>query len=361
MNIDKKEQLNQIVISGYKSIKDCDLELGNINVLIGSNGAGKSNFLSVFPLLQNILVQNLARYASKKGVNSLFYNSTKITDTISIKFHFEGFTYAFDLELSEGNNLVFSEESLVLDGKEYIGESNHNESKWEKAGFDKDDLQTLSRGLWHTYHFNDTSATSRIKREHNVSHCEILMWDGSNLAAFLYRLQQHYTSEYKSIVRAIQMVAPYFKDFHLKPEEANQELIILRWQEKDRDGILNASQLSDGTLRFACLATLLLQPSALQPSIVIVDEPELGLHPFAMTILAEMVQKAAVSRQIIIATQSVELLDNFDVSNVVVVDRDKNGSDFKRLNPEQLSYWLGKDYTLGELWNKNVFGGRFAR
>ena len=361
MNEERKEQLKQIIISGYKSIKNCDLELGNINVLIGSNGAGKSNFLSIFPLLQNILVQNLAGYASKKGVNSLFYNSTKVTDSISIEFHFEGLSYSFDLELSESNSLVFSGESLVLDGKEYLGENSHNESRWEKASVDRDDLQTLSKGLWHTYHFNDTSAASRIKQEHNVSHCEILMWDGSNLAAFLYRLQQHYVAEYKSIVRAIQMVAPYFKGFHLKPEEANEELIVLRWQEKDRDEILNASQLSDGTLRFACLATLLLQPSTLQPSIIIVDEPELGLHPFAITILAEMVQKAAVSRQIIIAAQSVELLDNFDVNDIVVVDRDKNGSDFKRLNPEQLSYWLGKYYTLGELWNKNVFGGRFAR
>jgi len=359
------QSLSQIAIKGYKSIKDCTLELGNINVLIGSNGAGKSNFMSIFPLFQNILVQNLARFAGKKGANSLFHNGTKVTDSIFAEFRFDTIAYAFELEMSESNNLVFREESVEVEGFSPWGDGGHNEARWAEgcrnAKIKDDDLHTLSRGLWHTYHFNDTSATSRIKKEHNLSHCNILMWDASNLAAFLYRLQKHYPAEYGNIVRAVQMIAPYFKDFELKPEEANEELIILRWLQQDCDEVFNASQLSDGTLRFICLATLLLQPEALQPATIIIDEPELGLHPFAITMLAEMVQRTAVSKQIIIATQSVEFLNNFRPEDIVVVDRNKNGSEFKRLASEQLTYWLENDYTLGELWNKNVFGGRFAR
>jgi len=147
----------------------------------------------------------------------------------------------------------------------------------------------------------------------------------------------------------------------LKPEEDNKELIFLRWQEKGCDIIFNPSQLSDGTLRFICLATLLLQPTELQPATIIIDEPELGLHPYAMTIIAELVKKAANKKQIILATQSVEFLDHFQPEDVIVVDRTENGSEFKRLDAEKLTAWLEDDYSLGELWNKNLFGGRVAR
>jgi len=359
-----KEQLSRIIIKGYKSIKDCDLELGNLNVFIGSNGAGKSNFMSVFPLFQNVVVQNLARYAAIKGIDSLFHNGTKVTDSILFEFHFDANVYAFELEVSENNSLIFREERIEADGLTW-GDGGHIEPKWEEgcrqANIDRDTFPALSRGVLHLYHFNDTGSTSRIKREHNLSHSNILMWDASNLAAFLYRLREHYGAEYQKIIKTVQRIAPYFKDFVLKPEEENNELIFLRWQEKDCGEIFNPSQLSDGTLRFICLATLLLQPVALQPATIIIDEPELGLHPYAITILAELVKKAATRKQIILATQSAELLDHFDPEDVVVVDRTENGSEFKRLDEERLTAWLEDYYSLGELWNKNLFGGRVSR
>ena len=138
-------------------------------------------------------------------------------------------------------------------------------------------------------------------------------------------------------------------DFELEPMEYNRELIVLRWLQKGCEDIFNASQLSDGTLRFICLATLLLQPAELQPATIIIDEPELGLHPFAITIFAELVKKVAVNKQVILSTQSVELLNNFEAEDVVVVDRGENGSEFKRLDPAKLAEWLEDDYTLGEL------------
>ncbi|MCL2576795.1 MAG: AAA family ATPase [Defluviitaleaceae bacterium] len=364
MSKERQTQLNRIVIKGYKSIKDSDIELGNLNVLIGSNGAGKSNFMSIFPLFQNIVVQNLARYAGIKGVNSLFHNGTKVTDSVLIEFHFDSYIYAFELEASENNSLIFCEERIEAGGLTW-GDGGHNESKWEEGyltlNLDRDDIRALSRETIPLYHFNDTGSTSKIKREHNLSNSNILMRDASNLATFLYRLRKYYEAEYQKIVKAVQRIAPYFKDFILKPEEDNSELIFLRWQEKDCDEIFNPSQLSDGTLRFICLATLLLQPAELQPAIIIIDEPELGLHPYAITILAELVKKAATRKQVILATQSVELLDHFEAEDVIVVDRSPSGSEFKRLDAERLAAWLEDDYTLGELWNKNLFGGRVAR
>ena len=127
------------------------------------------------------------------------------------------------------------------------------------------------------------------------------------------------------------------------------------------DNIFNASQFSDGTLRFICLATLLLQPHELQPATIIVDEPELGLHPYAITIFAEMVKQLSDEKQIIISTQSVELLNEFEADDVIVVDRSENGSVFKRLNSEELEMWLEEDYSLGDLWKKNVLGGRLSK
>ena len=182
------------------------------------------------------------------------------------------------------------------------------------------------------------------------------MYDAANLAAFLFRLKSNYKKNYDEIVRTIQLIAPYFSDFVLEPQEGNEEQIVLKWQQKGCDDIFNASQLSDGTLRFICLATLLLQPHELQPATIVVDEPELGLHPYAITIFSEMVKQLSDEKQIIISTQSVELLNEFDVEDVIVVDRGENGSEFKRLDEEELDAWLEEDYALGDLWKKNVLG-----
>jgi len=356
------QQLSRIVIKGFKSIKDCDLKLSSINVLIGSNGAGKSNFISIFEMLQKILIRELSLYTGKKGITPLFYNGKKVTDSILAEFYFGSDLYAFVLEWTENNSLLFRTESLIFAGNDLLEEGGHRESNalniLRETSSHMEIPQIMLKPEWRIYQFHDTSSSSRIKSEHNISNSAILLNDARNLAAYLYRLKQHFPKEYADILYAIQLVIPNFNDFVLEPRELNEEQIVLLWHKTDCDDVFNASQLSDGTLRFICLATLLLQPTELQPSIIIIDEPELGLHPFAITILTEMVQKAAVNKQIILATQSVELLDNFDVEDVIVVGNSENGSEFKRLDAEKLKLWLENDYTLGELWNKNILGGR---
>ena len=362
------DQLSRIVIKGYKSIKNCDLQLNNINVLIGSNGAGKSNFISVFLLLQFLLNQKLALYAGQKGVHSLFHNGTKETESIFFEFFFNLNSYAIELELSEDNRLIFRSEKFGYGGQwsspltASIGQS---ESMWHSGSnnpnYNNYVIPVLKRLQWRIYHFHDTSQNSTMKKPSNLSNSKFLLQDAANLAAFLHRLKNYHATEYKNILETIQLIAPYFKDFELEPSYANQELITLHWLQKGCDDVFNASQLSDGTLRFICLATLLLQPVELQPATIIIDEPELGLHPYAITIFAELVKKIAVSKQVILSTQSVELLNHFDTQDVIVVDSDENGSKFERLNPTQLATWLEDDYSLGELWNKNIFGGRLTR
>lgn len=357
-------QLSRVAISGYKSIEKCNLELNSINVLIGSNGAGKSNFISAFTLLQNVLKGELQLYTQQCGVNSLFYNGRSSTEQIYFEVFFGNNSYGFYLIPTDDNRIIFKKEFYGWNDIESTVARAHEESKWENGvqnGIDNYVRPILNRKMWRVYHFHDTSRTAKVKQEHNISNNKALMFDASNLAAFLYRLKNNYKKSYNEIVETIRLIAPYFDDFMLEPKESNKELIVLRWHQKGCDDVFNASQLSDGTLRFICLATLLLQPSELQPATIIVDEPELGLHPYAITMFADMVKQISSKKQIIISTQSVELLNEFDVEDVIVVNRAEDGSStFNRLNENELEIWLD-NYSLGDLWQKNILGGRLSK
>ncbi len=363
----KDGQLSKVRISGYKSIKQCEIDLKKINVLIGSNGAGKSNFISAFSLLQEVLKGNLQLTAAQSGINSLFYNGKKVTDEIVFEVFFGDNSYGFTLIPTDDSRIVFGKEFFGYLGR-FTNESTvavgHSEAKWQKGvnnGLDAYVKPILERQNWRVYHFHDTSRSAKVKQEHNISNNKALQFDAANLAAFLYRLKFHFSESYDAIVRTIRLIAPYFDDFILEPKEGNEELIVLRWSQKGCEDVFNASQFSDGTLRFICLTTLLLQPPELQPATIIMDEPELGLHPCAITFFSEMVKKISESKQIIISTQSVELLNEFNAEDVIVVDRNENGSTFKRLTEDDLHDWLDNDYSLGDLWNKNILGGRLSK
>ena len=360
-------QLSRITIQGYKSLKNCDVSFRKINVLIGSNGAGKSNFISAFSLLQNILTKNLQVSVAQSGINALLYKGRKETERIAFEVFFGQNSYGFILVPTDDNRLIFQKEFFGYHGR-WENESNvargNNESMWETGANNNIDqyvIPILRKQNWRVYHFHDTGRSAKVKQEHNISNSKVLMYDAANLAAFLFRLKSNYKKNYDEIVRTIQLIAPYFLDFVLEPQEGNEEQIVLKWQQIGCDDIFNASQLSDGTLRFICLTTLLLQPHELQPATIVVDEPELGLHPYAITIFSEMVKQLSDEKQIIISTQSVELLNEFDVDDVIVVDRNENGSDFKRLDEKELEAWLEEDYALGDLWKKNVLGGRLSK
>jgi len=357
----QNQQLSRVAIEGYKSIKKCDIELRNLNVFIGSNGAGKSNFISALSWYSRILNHEMNLFAAEKGAGSLFSYGTNKTDSICMEFWFGESSHYFDIKMNEVDGLFFNYERFGnYPGKNYSG---HTESKWntptlitDAFGSAYDALKTFSL---RSFHFSDSGFIIK-PRNYNISNNDALRQDASNLAAYLYRLRQCFPIEYREITTLTQRIAPFFEAFELEPNRNNNEHIVLRWRQKGCEDIFNASQLSDGTLRFICLATLLLQPSDLQPATIVIDEPEIGLHPYAITMLAEMIKKAAFDKQIIIATQSVELLDHFAVDDIVVVDRIEGATVFSRLAEEQLSSWLD-EYSLGELWNKNILGGRVSR
>jgi predicted ATPase len=211
---------------------------------------------------------------------------------------------------------------------------------------------------WKVYHFHDTSDSAPIKRIGDINDNRYLRPDGSNLAAFLYRLQHGASRHYETIRDTIRMVAPFFDDFILRPLPENEDKIRLEWREQGADYPFLAHHLSDGTLRFICLATLLLQPRL--PSTILIDEPELGLHPYAITVLASLMHSAASKTQVVVSTQSVSLVNQFDPEDLLIVERRDRATVIEPLEPQRLSAWL-EEYSLGELWEKNVLGGRPSR
>jgi predicted ATPase len=158
---------------------------------------------------------------------------------------------------------------------------------------------------------------------------------------------------------AVNLALPFFDDFVLKPKQLKNEecLINLMWKRTDGDYILWPSQLSDGSLRFMCLAAALLQPSL--PTTIIIDEPELGLHPNAITLLAALLKSASARTQVIVSTQSVELINEFSIDDLVIVEQLEDGSIFRRDNQREFETWL-KEYSVGELWEKSIIGGGLA-
>lgn len=364
----QSQMLNSIVIKGYKSIVECEITLGNLNVLIGANGSGKTNFISFFRLVRAIVEQNLQRYVTEKGgPDSLLHFGRKHTSAIYAKLLFGGKPYEFELVPTESNQLMINHEIVFFKERddlvsEPIGSGGYLESTVNSYLYEPSENQSLKKVIeqiknWRIYHFHDTSNSAKVKQIHSINDNLYLREDGSNLAAFLYKLQNHYPQNYQRIIKIIQKIAPFFGGFILRPMLGNESLIQLEWHEVGYDIPFSVHQFSDGTLRFALLATLLFQPNEDIPCTIIIDEPELGLHPYAVKILGELFKVASHDRQIILSTQSVELVNCFNVDDLIVINKSAHKTSMNKLNPGDWADWL-KEYQLGELWNKNLFGGR---
>ncbi len=356
--------LKKITVEGFKSIRSLkDFELGNLNILIGPNGAGKSNFIQVFKLLNHIVDKQLQLYVGKSGrTEGLLYFGPKVTKAILIDLRFGENGYVCKLAPAEGDTLIFELEECYL----YEGEhedlsiwfvSGHNETKLHEEAQRNQVIESVLHHLksWVVYHFHDTSATAGVRNFGNFNDNTRLMPDASNLAASLYLLRKIQPKNYKRIIHAVRQVAPFFHDFILEPSRADPNLIQLEWRHTESDKYFNAHSLSDGTLRFMCLATLLMQEDL--PSTILLDEPELGLHPLAINLLSDMLCSASKKTQVIVSTQSVTLVNQFQPEDIIVVERSKDETIFNRLDPSKTDEWI-QNYGLGDLWEKNVLGGR---
>lgn len=358
--------LETIKIQNFKSIREQELALGPLNVFIGGNGAGKSNLIQVFRFLREIEQQNLATYSLVRGADSLLYFGRKVSSFMEFYLRFgEGsYSNAYGIRLTptdEGTLVVNHEMGYFHNRNTHSQPMKVVISSGSKEAAVRTNTERVAKYVrrdlenYRVYHFHDTSDSAPVKAMGALDDNRVLHPDASNLAAFLYLLQQTKPGHFRNIEDALRHIAPFFERFNLEPSRLAPDKIRLEWKEKGSDAYFNAASLSDGTLRFMCLATLLLQPEL--PPLILLDEPELGLHPAAVALLADLLSSAATRTQVLVATQSVTLVNQFEPEQVWTVERADGQSVFRHLAKQDLGAWL-EGYGLGELWEKNVLGAR---
>jgi len=349
--------MDYIEIKGYKSIKSVSIYFAPINIFIGANGSGKSNFISFFDFLNKLYNKKLNEYiALNGGENKVLHKGKKITDTISFKIEFNNENNGYSAILKSGTDgFVFTDERLIYksDGGVDISRSSMEANIKTTDNYRAKYVITYLNGF-RKYHFHDTGTNSPFAQwSHTENDTYYLYEDGMNLAAFLYEIQNKNKIVYNRIIKNIQSIAPYFSDFYFKPN--SEKLLRLQWTDKFSDVIFGANDLSDGTLRFIALTVLFLQPTL--PDTIIIDEPELGLHPAAIAKLASMIKSVSAKKcQVILATQSTDFISHFLPEDIITVDQIDGASVFNRLNNETFQIWL-EDYTIDDLWKRNIITG----
>lgn len=379
-----RTMMRSIALQGFKTFADMAgdhaFEVKPLNVLIGPNGAGKSNFISFFRLLSWALSPpgKLQEHVARQGGASSILtdgpaNTREITAHLELETDCGENEYAFRLAYAADDTLIFTEEKF-----RFTRQGSPTEAAWQVMSVGQREAQLVRESeagnqtarVIHSllrrvvvYQFHNTSETARIRGKWNKDDGRYLKEDGANLASVLYRLKNNEAAYYERIVKTIRLILPFFEDFELEPE---YDALLLRWREKHSDRIFNASQAADGMLRVMALVTLLLLPEDDLPDVLILDEPELGLHPAAIGVIGGLIRSASSQIQVILATQSLPLVDCFEPEDIVIADRGYDGwnamrvgrySRFKRLDRASLQDWLD-EYSLSELWEKNVLGGR---
>jgi predicted ATPase len=349
--------LERLKLSGYKSIRDAGIEFTRLNVLIGANGAGKSNLVSFFSLLPAALLgtASLDDYVGRHGgPNALLHFGAQRTSEIAV---------AATVRTVEGTGVLYQRLGFRAPDSLYyrtpLDSLPHDVCAVIKTTGEGNPEPTIYESLRYgvaNYHLVDTSLTSPIRTEAYIEDNKRLNSNGGNLAAVLYRYKRTNEDVYRRIRSTVGKIVPSFDDFVLEPRELNPRNILLNWRQLGRDYLFGPHQFSDGALRAIALVTIFLQPESELPNLILVDEPELGLHPYAMLIVSGLMRAASSNTQVLLATQSPTFLDGFDPSEVIVAEEREHASHYRRVTPEELREWL-QEYSLGELWQKNVLGG----
>jgi predicted ATPase len=368
----KKLEIQNISIRGFKSIQNLpSFEPRSINVFIGQNGAGKSNFIGFFKFLSNMLsgTGNLGEYTGLYGGASSFLfdgpdTTSQIIGSISLNTSAGLNEYKFKLTHASADTFIYTEEKFRYTRKGSAGDNEwyelgagHKESALinaEATGRTQGTVRRLLQQLI-TYQFHNTTFGSPIRNfKTDLENGWFLQEDGRNLAAVLYELSMNQTAIYQKVITILQQIIPFFDDFVLVDQYGKT---YIRWKEKNSPVTFVATQASDGMLRAMALVTLLCLPPERLPAVMFLDEPELGLHPSAVKTICELIQGASEHCQIFIATQDADMLNEFEPEDIVVVTREGRASTFNRLRSEDLTEWVGT-YSLSDLWHQNIIGGK---
>jgi predicted ATPase len=323
--------------------------------------------LSFLRFLQDLVQGRAGEFVGKAGgANTLLHYGIRITQRLTASLIAstvdESIAFETCLDYSPPEGLVpnpYAEESQPANGETITNLNVHGQIvgcvRERARGSGEASINELLKHLYFC-HFHDTSVSAAVRTSVYIEDNRVLRADAGNLAAVLYLYQQTQPWSYQRIVRAVRQIAPFFDEFILEPQKLNPQYILLKWRMRGQGYELGPHQFSDGTLRAIALITLLLQPEATLPPVVAIDEPEIGLHPYALEIIGGLIRTLALKTQVIVATQSPLFVDHFVPEDVIVSEMDRGASVFRRLAPDELSDWIA-EYSLGELWQKNVFGG----
>ena len=371
-------RLESVRIRGFRSLADVELsDLSATSILIGSNGSGKSNFMRFFEMLSWMLRSaRLGEFVERYGgADDQLYGGNGTTPRMEAEIALrteEGRNeYRFSLAHAHPDRFMFTEEAFRFSRQDwdtkapwnYLG-SGHREAAIVEAAqspVSTDVNPVTARVIVHllrncaVYQFHDTSDSSNFKKRWDVEDNNTLRTHGGNLASVLYRLEHEDNRRFESICRHITRVLPVFDRFQI---DESYGRVLLRWKAKGTDKTFGAHLTSDGSLRFFALVTLLNLPREMLPDVLLLDEPELGLHPVAVALIGNMIKALAGDLQIIVATQSPLLVDVFDLDEIIVLDLHNSRSTFRRLDASTYHEWLDDSFTPGELWQKNLLGGR---
>ena len=374
----QQPRIEAVRIAGFRSLSDVNLsDLGGLTVLIGANGSGKSNIIRFFDMMSWMLRSHrLAEFIERQGGadDQLFQGSQstpRVEAEIALRTDQGRNEYRFILTHAHPDRFIFTEEAFRFSRADWL-----TEARWQYLGSGHGEAQivkTTQRGYYASvnvttarvilnllrdcavYQFHDTSDHSVIKMSWDASDNYRLRSHGGNLAAVLLRLERIDFTRFDLICRHIARVLPVFDRFIL---EESYDKVTLRWKAKGTDKTFGAHLTSDGSLRFFALVTLLNLPPEMLPSVVLLDEPELGLHPAAISLVGAMIQTLANERQVILATQSPLLVDAVQLDQIVVLDLVDGATTLRQLDPDAYRTWLDEGYAPGELWLKNLIGGR---
>lgn len=370
-------QIESIHIKGFRSLADVEIEgLPRATVLIGANGSGKSNIVRFFDMVSWMIRScRLAEFVQRQGgADDQLFGGSKVSPLLEAKLVIRTDAgrndYRFVLVHAHPDRFMFTEEAFRYSQKglgteaswQYLG-SGHSEAMIVEAahltgpaGVNPTTARVLVHLLRHcgVYQFHDTSDDSRLKKNWDAEDNAYLKSHGGNLAAILLRLEREDMRRFESICGHIRRALPVFDRFEIDERYGK---VLLRWKAKGSDKTIGAHLTSDGSLRFFALVTLLNLPPGMLPDVLFLDEPELGLHPAAVTLVGDMIKALATERQVIAATQSPLLVDAFDLAEILVLELRDGRTEVRRHDEGSYRNWL-EEYATGELWQKNLLGGR---
>lgn len=361
-------RISEVSIQGFRSLKSIEsLQLPQLTVLIGANGVGKSSFIRFFEMLGWMLrSRKLQEFVVRRGGgDDQFFMGSRETPEIKAEIRLStekgSNDYQFHMaHLSAGDTLMITHEAY-----RYLDKSKDGKISWKvlpgvgKESALPDQKSDTPKTIYNllrqcsTYQFHDTSANATIHQRWDVSDSIRLRSDGGNLAAVLLDLRDNDAPRYSQLVQQIRRVFPLLEDFVLEPIAGK---VLLRWKGIHSDKVFGSHLTSDGSLRLFCLLTLLSLPDERLPDVLFFDEPELGLHPHAITLVSEMLKRIAKTRQVFIATQSPYMVDCFELENIIVAEAREGATTLRNLPKDEYQKWLDDEYLLSDLWLKVPVG-----